>query len=290
VVERDDLTAIVITPMHYGSMSERDVLEVPGGRLAYEVDGSGSALTLIHAGVANMRQWDNVVPRLAERHRVVRYDTRGFGATRSEEVEFSNRADLRALLDHLGIERTHLVGNSRGGTIALDSTIESPERIASLVLVGSTPSGFGHEAPEMDELWKEMERLYEAKDWEPLVEMEVALWLDGHGQSPERVDPAVRRQMTEWNVENYRNAPGDGKPQPLDPPAAGRLEQVRVPTLVTWGDLDEGGVLAGSEVMATTIPGAKRHVFPGVAHMVNLERPDEFARLVLDFVAEVEAR
>jgi len=266
-----------------------DSVKVPGGSLYYEVEGEGPALTLIHAGVAHLRMWDEQVPVLAERYRVIRYDTRGFGKTRSEDVEFSNRDDLRALLDHLGVEKTHLLGISRGGSIALDFALESPERVRSLVMVASTPGGFEHEDAELASLWTEMERLYEAKDWAALVEMETALWTDGPGQPTDRVDGGMRRKLVEWNLWNYRADPGEGKPQPLDPPAVGRLLEVTVPTLLMWGDLDESGVLAGSEALMAGIPGARSHVLPDVAHMVNLERPEEFSQRVLEFLAEVHA-
>lgn len=267
-----------------------DGVKVPGGSLYFEVEGDGPALTLIHAGVAHLRMWDEQVPAFAERYRVIRYDTRGFGKTRSEPVEFTNRADLRALLDHLGVASTHLLGISRGGSIALDFALESPERVRSLVLVASTPGGFEHEDAALDELWTRMEKLYEAKDWEALVELETALWTDGPGQPTGRVDGGVRRRMVEWNLWNYRAEPGEGIPQPLDPPAVGRLTEVSVPTLVMWGDLDESGVLAGSKALLAGIPGARSHLFEGVAHMVNLERPEEFTQRVLDFLAEVDAQ
>lgn len=269
-------------------MTEPDSVKVPGGSLYFEVGGKGSALTLIHAGVAHLRMWDEQVPALAERFRVIRYDTRGFGKTRSEAVEFSNRDDLRALLDQLGVERTHLMGMSRGGSIALDFALDSPERVSSLVLVSATPGGFEHEDAELDKSWTEMEELYEAKDWEALVEMETALWTDGPGQPTSRVDGGVRRRMVEWNLWNYRAEPGEGIPQPLDPPAVGRLAEVAVPALVMWGDLDESGVLAGGAALAEGIPGARSHIFEGVAHMVNLERPEEFTQRVLDFLQEVD--
>ncbi len=270
-------------------MTDPTSVEVPGGRLAYEVEGKGEALTLIHAGVAHMRMWDEQAPAFAEHYRVIRYDSRGFGQTRSDDVEFSNRADLRALLDDLGVDRTHLLGISRGGSIALDFTLEAPERVSSLVLVASTPGGFEHEDAELDAMWTEMERLYEEKDWETLVEMETALWTDGPGQPTNRVDGGLRRRMVEWNLWNYRAQPGEGKPQPLQPPAVGRLAEVSVPTLVMWGDLDESGVLAGSEALAAGIGGARSHVFEGVAHMVNLEQPEEFTQRVLGFLQEVDA-
>lgn len=102
-------------------------ISVPGGRLWLSVDGpmDGIPLTLIHAGVATSEMYEGHVPAfVAAGLRVIRYDTRGFGRTETENVPFSNREDLAAVLDHLGIESTHLVGISRGGTIALDFTLE----------------------------------------------------------------------------------------------------------------------------------------------------------------------
>lgn len=261
---------------------------MPGGRLAYEAEGTGHPLTLIHAGVAHLRMWDEQVPAFAEHYRVIRYDTRGFGQTRSEDVPFSNREDVLRLLDHLGVERTHLLGLSRGATIALDFALEHPERVSALVIGATTPSGFEFEAPEMDATWTEVERLEEAKDWDALVELETRIWTDGVGRSTDRVRPDARARMVAWNLENYRAEGGSGQPQPLDPPAAGRLAEVAVPTLVTWGDLDVPDILAGGDAMASGIAGARRHVFTGAAHMINLEYPEQFNRLVLEFLAEVD--
>ena len=255
---------------------ETAFLDVPGGKLAYEVEGEGHPLTLVHAGVAHLRMWDEQVRAFAERYRVIRYDTRGFGRTRSDDVPFSNRDDLLRLLDHLGVERTHLLGLSRGATIALDFALEQPERVSALVIGATAPSGFEFETPEMDATWTEMERLEEAKSWDALVALETQVWTDGVGQPTDRVRPDIRERMIKWNLENYRAEGGNGQPQPLDPPAAGRLKDVTIPTLVTWGDLDVPAALAGGEAMASGIPGARRHVFTGAAHMINLEYPDEF--------------
>jgi pimeloyl-ACP methyl ester carboxylesterase len=268
----------------------RDYLTVPGGRLYYEVDGdpNAPALTLIHAGVANLRMWDDQVPALASRYRVIRYDTRGFGRTETDDVSFSNRADLAALLDHLGVQRTHLLGLSRGGTIALDFTLEHPERVASLILVGSTPSGFDFESEAMAPVWQRSEDLEKAADWDALIELEVDVWLEGPGQLRGRTGADVREKLTRWGHENYSEGRQWGQPRPLDPPAAGRLAEVRVPVLVAWGDIDEEGVQFGGSHLADGISGARRRVFPGVAHMVNLERPTEFQEMLAEFVASAE--
>ena len=73
-------------------------LETDGARIYYEIDGDGPAVAMIHAGVVNLRMWDQQVAALSEDFRVIRYDTRGYGRTETGAVEFSNRADLAVLL------------------------------------------------------------------------------------------------------------------------------------------------------------------------------------------------
>src|SRR5918998_5283262 len=123
-----------------------DYLETNGARIYYEVDGSGEPLLMVHAGVANLRMWDDQVGALRESYRVIRYDTRGFGRTETDAVEFSNRADLAALLAHLGEGSAHLVGLSRAGSIALDFALEHADRVRSLTVAAGGVSGY--QAPE----------------------------------------------------------------------------------------------------------------------------------------------
>ena len=112
-------------------------LDVPGGRLAYDVAGDGPPLLLVHAGVTDRRMWDDVWDGLARTHTVIRHDTRGFGETviTDPAVAYSNRADIVALLDHLGIERAALCGVSRAGSIVIDTALESPDRVSALIPV-----------------------------------------------------------------------------------------------------------------------------------------------------------
>src|SRR4051812_9090057 len=157
-------------------------VEYPGTKLYYEVDGDGPALTFVHAGVAHLRMWDAQVDEFKDRYTVIRYDERGFGQTNTEDVPYSNFDDLRRLLDHLGVEQTHLVGNSRGGMISLDFALEYPDRVRSLTLVGSGIGGFDNDDPALTPIFEEIERLWEAKDYPQVVELETQMWTDGPGQ------------------------------------------------------------------------------------------------------------
>ncbi len=269
--------------------SETGYVVYPGTKLYYELDGDGPALTLIHAGVAHLRMWDTQVATFKDRYTVVRYDERGFGQTQTEDVPYSNAGDLLHLLDHLAIDRTHLVGNSRGGSIALDFALEHPDRVRSLTLVGSGIGGYDNDDPQLTPTFEEIERLWGAKDFDQVVELETQMWTDGPGQPTTRVDPQMRRKMVQWNLENYLAAQEADQVQRLDPPAVGRLGEVKVPTLVIWGRLDTSETNASGDKMAAEIPGARSHVFPDVAHMVSLEKPAEFNSLLADFLAQVDA-
>jgi pimeloyl-ACP methyl ester carboxylesterase len=263
---------------------------VDGGRLAFEAEGSGHPLLLIHGGLGDLRMWDGQVPAFAERYRVIRYDTRGYGRTETEDVPYSNRADAIAVLDHVGAGSAYVIGQSRGGMIALDLVLEHPGRVDAFVSVASGVGGFEAAVPPGTPTppWDEMERIWVAQDWDAVAEMETKVWVDGWGHPTTRIDPELRRMVHGWILSNYRAGKVEGQPQPLDPPAVGRLGEVRVPTLVMVGEADEAaGVVAGRH-LAASVAGAQLVEFPGVAHMIQLEQPERFNRHVLDFLAQVD--
>ncbi len=156
--------------------NETGFLETNGARIAYDVEGVGPAVVLIHAGVANRSMWDAQVAALKGAYRVIRHDTRGFGATATDAVTFSNRADIAALLDHLGERSAHVLGLSQGAAIALDFALEYPDRVRSLIVAAGGISGY--ESPDDAEPpgWQQVEAWIGARNWEPVAEWETAYW------------------------------------------------------------------------------------------------------------------
>lgn len=266
------------------------ILETNGARIAYEVEGTGAPVVLIHAGIANLRMWDDQVAGLRDRYRVIRYDTRGYGRTETEAVEFSNRADIAALLDHLGERSAHVVGLSRGGVIGLDFCIERPDRARSLVFAAGGISGYESPAAGPPESYQELERMEERKEWEALADWETSHWVDGPDQPADRVDPALRAKVHDWILSNYRAEKVPGTPQPLRPPAVGRLSELRAPLLVVVGTLDDPEAVDSCGYLAEHVSGSRIELFEGAAHMLNLEQPERFTNLLRDFFAEVESR
>jgi 3-oxoadipate enol-lactonase len=244
-------------------------------------------LVLIHAGVANLRMWDEHLPHFAERYEVITYDTRD-GATESEHVPFSNRADLEAALDSVGAASAFVLGASRGGIIALDFAIEHSDRVDALVVVGGGIGGYASPVTEDESIWDRAER-WEAHRWNDLSDSETSWWVDEPGQPPDRAEPRIRAKVHQWILSTYEAEKEEGIPQPLDPPAVGRRGENHVPTLVVIGDLDDRSTQDACRKPAAEIVGARLEVFEGVAHMINMEQPDRFTALVLDFLSGVEA-
>jgi 3-oxoadipate enol-lactonase len=245
---------------------------------------------LIPGGLGSLRMWDGQVPAFAERYQVIRYDPRGFGRTETDDVEFTNRADVAAVLDHVGAASAYLVGQSRGGLFGLDFVIEQPERVDAFVSVASGVGGYTAQLPEGTPAapWEEMERLWNAKEWDRLAELETQVWVDGWGQPRTRIAAEIRRKVHDWILTTYQAEKAEGKPQSMNPPAAQRLAEVRAPTLVLVGAVDEPGGVAAGRHLAASVSGARLVEFPGVAHMIQLEEPERFNRIVLDFLAQVD--
>ena len=258
------------------------VLETGGGRIYHEVEGTGEPVLFIHAGVADLTMWDEQVAALRDGFRVIRYEPRGFGRTETDAVPFSNRADIAALLDHLGERSAHVVGLSRGGMIALDFALEFPDRVRSLTVAAGGIGGYESPAEAAASIWEEPERLIEAKDWEAIADWETRYWADGPGQPEDRV-PAVRRKVRDWVLANYRAEKVEGQPEPLSPPAIERLGDLRAPLLVLAGTLDDAGTTDSMRYLASRVPGARFEEFE-TAHMINLEEPERFNVLLREFL------
>lgn len=265
-------------------------VDANGARIAFDEAGSGLPVILVHAGIADRRMWDDVWADLATRYRVVRYDCRGFGETAVVDPQpFSNRVDLIAVLDHLGIERAVLVGVSRAGSIVTDTALEFPDRALALVRVAAGLSGFEVEpTPKEQAVWDRLEALEAAGDLDALNEAEIAAWVDGLTGTRERV-PGVRSRVLQMNADVYRLHADEqlGDPIPLDPPAAVRLGSLRIPVLEIVGDLDMPETLTTARHVASVVPGARLEVLEGVTHLPPMERPAEFVRLLDGFLASL---
>lgn len=264
---------------------------MPGGRLFVVDEGEGPAVLLLHAGIADLRAWDSLIPELvAAGFRAIQYDLRGYGRSETQVVPFSNRADAIAVLDALGIGRACLVGNSMGGQIAIDVAVEYPDRVVALVALGAGLGGFdGSLTPEELVVEEAVEALEAAGDIEALVAAEVRLWGDGVLAPEGRMAEPARTALTELVRGAADPDRPRGKPIPLDPPAAGRIGTLTIPILAVVGALDESYAIQVAEHLGTASPNGRTVILPDVAHMIAMEQPAETARLIVEMLAPLGA-
>lgn len=256
-------------------------------RIYFERAGSGPSVLFLHAGVADLRMWDFQVGALQERFDCIRFDMRGLGQTENAAETFSPSADVALVLDHLNVERAHIVGLSMGGATAVESALKFPERVISLSLVAAGVGGWS-KPPTEAELAEsaEIDKAFEAKDWDQVVELELQYWLDGPGRAG-RVQGEVREKMRQMSRRAYDRGEPDPRVIPLDPPAIGRLSEISAPTLIMVGTFDESSILDIADKFHEQIPGSTKIVYEGAAHMINLEQPERFNSDLVAFITGI---
>lgn len=263
------------------------------GKLYYEIGGAEGVqetLVLSHAAFLDSRMWDDQWAAFTPHYRVIRYDMRGYGKSDPVTGPRTRRQDLYRLLQHLGVQRAHLLGCSMGGEIVLDLALEHPELVASLVIVNGVPSGFELQGAPPPHLFEMIAALQQG-NIDLASELQVRIWVDGPQRQPEQVNPTVRQRASMMNrifVENGAWAIADLQPlNPLTPPAVGRLGEVRAPTLLITGALDHAENLRAAQMMGAGIQGAQSVEIPATAHVPNLEASAVFNQAVLEFLAGV---
>jgi 3-oxoadipate enol-lactonase len=230
--------------------------------------------------------WRETLPVLEADFTVVTYDQRGFGDSTLPSGPATYIDDLRALLDHLGLEQTTLVGASLGGRVALEMALVHPKRISGLVLAAAGLADWDW-SDEVKRFGKEEEEAYESGDLDRAVELNLKLWVDGPRRGPDAVDQAMRAFVGEMQRRAFEIPlpdPPPTSPPPLAPSALQRLGDIAIPTLVVIGDEDVDDMKQIADVLAEGIPGARKITLPDTAHMIPLERPQEFNRILLDFL------
>ncbi len=118
---------------------ESGILQLKDGAIYYETMGDGVPVVFLHGGFGDRRMWNDQFAEFAKYYSVVRYDQRGFGKSQKPTAAYSPVSDLEMLLDHLKIDKAHLVGNSMGGYLAIDFAIQKPSRVRSITVVAAGP-------------------------------------------------------------------------------------------------------------------------------------------------------
>ena len=256
---------------------------INGARIHYERSGTGFPVLFIHAGICDSRMWAPQVKAFANQFDMIRPDLRGFGDSELPPLPYSMQADLLGLLDHLSVNRAHVVGCSMGGTVAIDLALQHPDRVQRLVLVASGVSGSNLGKADAA-LFADVEAADKARDMDAVNRAEVRLWVDGPRRPEGSAPEAVRDLVLEMNGRALHSDWASAQHETLDPPAIARLGDITAPTLVIVGDEDLPHASANAKVITSKVPGARAVTIKDASHLPSLERPEEFNHVLLDFL------
>lgn len=258
--------------------------QVNDTRLYYEAAGSGDAVVLVHAFMLDTRMWDDQFKVLSRRYRVIRYDARGFGrsALPQTNVPYSHADDLQALLRAQNIDRAHLVGASMGGHFAIDFALSYPERCRSLSLIDSVIGGWQW-SPQWLASYAPIIHAAERGD----IPGAKAAWLAHPIFNSVRAKNAayihVKQMVNDYSGWHFTHA---DPVRALNPPALGRLAQLRAPMLSIIGARD----LPEFQRMAQRLEHdahAQRLSISGAGHLASLEAPQPVNLALGDFLSAV---
>jgi 3-oxoadipate enol-lactonase len=261
-------------------------IAVNGIRMNCELEGpsTGSVVMLSHSLATDLTMWDAQIEPLTRRHRLLRYDIRGHGGSDAPSGAYSRdqlAEDACGLLDAFRIERVHFVGLSMGGMIGQMLALHRPNRLLSLVLSDTTSRIPADARPG----WDERIRIAGSAGMTPLVDATIARWFT----------PSFRERrsdMVDRIRDLIRNTVPDGyigccyAISSLDVTSA--LERVSVPTMVIVGEDDPGTPVAAAAVIHEKIPGSELAIIRSASHLSNVEQPEEFNRIVMEFFNKVE--
>ena len=260
-------------------------INVKDGKLYYEIDGQGDeTIVLIHDGLVHNEIWDYQFSAFAENFRVVRYDRRGYGHSPKPEKNYSNIEDLYQVFTSLKIDKAILIGMSAGGGLAIDFTLEHPDKVSSLIVVGAVVSGFSYS----NHLLTRGGRLTPADYANPEKLLEYLVKEDPYEIAPQNKD--IKEKL--WNLmkeypQNIDFSKNQLEDQPKRP-AIGILNEIRIPTFIVIGEFDIPDVFVHAGAIEAGISGAQKVIIQNAGHLVPLEQPKLFNKQVLNFLNGAE--
>ena len=266
-----------------------------GTRLYYEETGTGRPVIFVHEFAGDLRSWELQVRHFARRYRCIAFNARGYPPSDVPEnpAAYSQTIaadDIKAVLDHLAIDKAHIVGLSMGGFATLHFGFRHPHRALSLCVGGC---GYGAEPNQRARFRAEAEAIAGF-----IKSAKMPAFAEKYAYGPTRVqfenkDPRghaeFKRMLAEHSAAGSANTQaGVQKERPSLYALVEEMKRITVPALIIHGDEDWPCLLPGV-LMKQTIPSAALAVMPNCGHAINLEEPDQYNRIVGDFLGVVDS-
>jgi pimeloyl-ACP methyl ester carboxylesterase len=270
----------------------RDFLDTPFGQIHYATEGSGESVLLLHQTARSMNEYEQVIPLIAKKYRVIAMDTLGYGDSDKPNrcPTIANYAEtVLMLIDTLGLSKISIVGHHTGAYIGVEVASTYPDRVEKAVLSGPAPTMFSEDKPEIPEPYEEWYENW--KNWLGKETREDGSHLIRAWELFRKHDPSLRADRLNKRLLDYLKA-GDTGIYAYDALATYRMEDrlplIECPTLVLFGtnDFRSFGLGGDEEKVAEAIPRSKMVWVEGATYCFPDQLPEKFAQLVLEFLKE----
>jgi 3-oxoadipate enol-lactonase len=248
----------------------------------YEIHGKEGTpwLTLSHSLACSVRMWDEQIASFKDRYRILAYDTRGHGNSGAPAGDYTLEQladDLKGLLDHLKISKTHYCGLSMGGMIGQTFALKYPGILQTLVLADTS----SRIPPEVGPMWEERIRVAQTQGMQPLVQPTLERWFtasyrSAHPETMQRIGKLIADTPVPGYVGCCRAIP---KLNLTD-----RLKEIKAPIQIIVGADDQGTPVAMAQAIHENAPGSRLDILPQAAHLSNIEQPKAFDRALAEFL------
>lgn len=269
--------------------AEKETGFIRAGKLTiyYERQGEGPPVLLLHAGLQDHRMWEPQVNFIKKNHQVITVDLPAQGKSSGVDSTIFMADVLIKVLDGLEVDRVTVIGLSYGSSSATDLVLAYPERIDKVVLVSAGLTGWD-KVLQADTISTKhfalLDTAFNKEEYEKTAELFTKAWCDGPFRKPEEVKEETRAYIYFTTLANLRDHDKDSWAKFSEITAAERISQLKKPVLIVYGDKDLPIIRTVSQFLHEKIEGSKIVEMPGVAHMLNMEAPEEFNKIVSRFI------
>lgn len=254
----------------------------------YEQVGKGDAILLVHAGLQDHTMWMEQVKALSDKYEVITIDLPYHGKTMGMDTTLLAQDIIKILLDSLHVQKVFIAGLSMGASVTQDFIVACPQRVHKAILISSGINGYEKDHPidsvSMD-WWQRFKDALNRKDTVGAAVEFTKAWAEGVYRKGDSLKAPVSQFIYKTSLSNLRFHKMAGWPLlQTHPPVIESLALVHVPVLIIDGDKDLPYITATSQYLEKHIPKARRVVMKDVAHMLNIEKPEELNKLLLDFL------
>ena len=265
-------------------------IQAGGLKVYYERQGKGPALLLLHAGLQNHTMWQPQVAALSKQYDVVTIDLPYHGQTTGSDTTILVQDVIRIVLDSLHIPKTSLAGLSMGSNAVQDFIIAYPQRVNKAILISAGINGYDRHYPidsaSMQWYFKFGAAL-EKGDTVTAAKEFTKAWAEGIYRSSDSLQQPVSKYVLATTLATLRQHKAAGWPRlQNNPPAMERISTIHLPVLIINGDKDLPYIITVCNYLEKTIPGAKHIVIKDVAHMLNMEKPEELNEYIKNFLSK----